>query len=333
MVYRPTARVLAVLELLQAHGRMTGPELAARLEVDVRTIRNYVETLQDLGIPVAAERGRYGAYRLRPGFKLPPLIFTDDEALALALSLLAARGSGLATSAPAIAGALAKVERVLPEATRARLQAVERTVVFEGDLARPTPPPATVAVLSAAVQAGQSVQLRYRSARAQETERAFDPYGVVAHQGVWYTIGHCHARGGQRLFRLDRIVAAEALNATFTRPPGFNSLAAVQRALTSMPGTWRVEVWFGATLERVRHRTALPGAFFTEVADGILLRIDIDDLDRIARELAGLGVPLSIRQPPELRTALHRYALALAQVALQDGSLDSGQEVKSAPAS
>lgn len=86
MTYRPTARVLTVLELLQAHGRMTGAELARRLEVEVRTIRNYIETLRDLGIPVEAERGRYGAYRLRPGYKLPPLIFTEDEALALMLS-------------------------------------------------------------------------------------------------------------------------------------------------------------------------------------------------------------------------------------------------------
>ncbi|CAA9552224.1 MAG: Helix-turn-helix, type 11 [uncultured Thermomicrobiales bacterium] len=175
MVYRPTARVLTVLELLQAHGRLTGAALAERLEVDIRTVRSYIETIQDLGIPVEAERGRYGAYRLRPGFKLPPLIFSEDEALALTLSLLAARGSSLAANAPAVEGALAKVERVLPEATRARLQAVERTVVFEDDAARPAPPPATVATLSAAVQAGRSVHLRYRSARAQETERAFDP--------------------------------------------------------------------------------------------------------------------------------------------------------------
>ncbi len=91
MVYRPTARVLTVLELLQARGRMTGAALAERLEVDVRTVRKYVETLQDLGIPVEAERGRYGGYRLRPGFKLPPLMLNDDEALAITLGLLAAR--------------------------------------------------------------------------------------------------------------------------------------------------------------------------------------------------------------------------------------------------
>src|SRR5579885_3270820 len=130
-MYHPTTRVLTVLELLQSHRRMTGAELAERLEVDIRTARRYVERLQDLGIPVEAERGRYGAYRLRPGYKLPPLIFTEDEAQALTLSLLIARESDLATNDPAFEGALAKVERVLPASTRARIQAVEQTVLFE----------------------------------------------------------------------------------------------------------------------------------------------------------------------------------------------------------
>ena len=71
-MYHPTTRVLTALELLQAHGSMTGAELARRLEVNIRTARHYIERLQDLGIPVEAERGRYGAYRLRPGYKLPP---------------------------------------------------------------------------------------------------------------------------------------------------------------------------------------------------------------------------------------------------------------------
>src|SRR5258708_7910032 len=106
VVYRPTARVLTVLELLQSHGRMTGAQLARRLEVDIRTVRNYVETLIDLGIPVEAERGRYGAYRLAPGFKLPPLRFSEDEALALTLGLKAARRMGLALTAPAVEGAV-----------------------------------------------------------------------------------------------------------------------------------------------------------------------------------------------------------------------------------
>lgn len=73
-MYHPATRVLTVLELLQTHGRLGGPELARRLEVSPRSIRNYVAMLQDLGIPVEATRGRYGAYALRPGHKLPPLM-------------------------------------------------------------------------------------------------------------------------------------------------------------------------------------------------------------------------------------------------------------------
>ncbi len=88
LMYHPTTRVLTVLELLQSRQQLSGAELASRLEVDRRTVRRYVTMLQDLGIPVEGERGRHGGYRLRPGFKLPPLMFTEDEALALTLGLL-----------------------------------------------------------------------------------------------------------------------------------------------------------------------------------------------------------------------------------------------------
>ena len=320
MVYRPTARVLTVLELLQAHGRLTGAELAGRLEVDVRTVRQYVETLRDLGIPVDAERGRYGGYRLRPGYKLPPLIFTEDEALALTLSLLLARRSGLTTAAPAVAGALAKVERVLPEATRARLRAVQETVIFAEGAAQAAPPAAALTTLSEAVQARCSVKLRYRSASGQETERVFDPCGVVAHWGVWYTIGHCHLRGGERLFRLDRIQAVTALEAPFVPPAAFDALAAVQRALAAAPGTWQIEVWLGVTVEEAQRRTNLPPAYFAEAEGGCLLRSSSEDLGQVARYLAGLGAPLAIHHPAELGAALRRYALTLARDARRTGA-------------
>src|ERR687885_628744 len=95
-VYHPTTRVLTVLELLQSHQRLSGAELAERLEVDRRTVRRYVTMLQELGIPIEGERGRYGSYRLRPGFKLPPLMFSEDEALALVIGLLTIRRTGWA---------------------------------------------------------------------------------------------------------------------------------------------------------------------------------------------------------------------------------------------
>src|SRR5262252_5499160 len=105
----PTTRVLTTLELLQSRSRMSGAELADRLEVDPRTVRRYVTTLQDLGVPVESEPGRYGGYRLRPGYKLPPMMFTEEEALAVVFGLLVSRRVGFGDVA-ANAGALAKID-------------------------------------------------------------------------------------------------------------------------------------------------------------------------------------------------------------------------------
>src|SRR5918911_3707913 len=145
-MYHPTTRVLTVLELLQAHQRISGPELAERLEVNSRTVRHYITLLQDLGIPIEAERGRHGGYRLRPGFKLPPLMFTEDEALALTLGLVTARRLGIAGAAPSLEGALAKVDRVLPPAVRDQLHAVQEALTF--DIPYPATPPAASSILA-----------------------------------------------------------------------------------------------------------------------------------------------------------------------------------------
>jgi predicted DNA-binding transcriptional regulator YafY len=314
-VYRPTARVLTVLELLQSHDRMTGAELARRLEVDVRTVRNYVQTLTDLGIPVEAERGRYGAYQLRAGYKLPPLIFTEDEALALTLSLLVARASDLVTTAPAFAGVLAKIERVLPTATRVHIQAVEQTVAFEHGSAPTAPSGLAVLVLSSAIQSGRRVVLRYRSARAELTERAFDPYGIAYHRGFWYTIGYCHLRGGQRLFRLDRIAQIQMTSETFPQRVNFGALEAVSQALASVPRVWQVEVWLATTLEEAHQQTRQPKACFSEAEGGVLFRVDVEDLPWMARLLAGLGVPFIIHRPRELCEVVRQYARTLASYA------------------
>src|SRR5437588_13133646 len=123
-MYFPTTRVLTVLELLQSHQRLSGPDIAERLEVNPRTVRRYITMLQDLGIPVEAERGRYGTYRLRPGFKLPPLMFTEEEALALTLGLLGGHKTGLAVAGPAVEVEVAKVERVLLTALGDRVTVV-----------------------------------------------------------------------------------------------------------------------------------------------------------------------------------------------------------------
>ena len=126
----PTSRLLELLELLQTQPLTTGREIADRLEIDRRTVRRYVAALQELGIPVEGERGVGGGYRLRPGYRLPPLMLDDDEATVVVLGLVMARRLGLDGGAASVEGALAKIHRVLPDTLRRRVEALEATLGF-----------------------------------------------------------------------------------------------------------------------------------------------------------------------------------------------------------
>jgi predicted DNA-binding transcriptional regulator YafY len=314
-MYHPTTRVLTVLELLQARPGLSGAAIAAQLEVDRRTVRRYITTLQDLGIPIETTRGPHGGYRLRPGFKLPPLMLADDEALAVTLSLIASEREGLSIDPLATAGARAKIERVLPESLRERLQAVRDVVAFHAAAPASHPDGATLMRLSLAVQRGEQVLLRYR-AGAEETLRSVDPYGLVFHGGHWYLAAWCHLRAGVRVFRLDRVQSAEVGGEPFTRPAGFDSLAFVLERLALAPWGWEVEVLLEATLEDVR-RWVPPGSVLLEEApEGVVLRAQYDRLDRLAAQLLLLECPMVVRRPPELRDALRdvaERAIAIAE--------------------
>lgn len=139
---KPAGRVLTLLELLQSGGTRTVAELAERLEVDGRTVRRYVGQLIDLDVPVESVRGRYGGYRLGPGYRLPPLMLSDDEALAVLLGLVAGRRTGLVTAGhTASETASAKIRRVLPRRVARRLDVLLDSLAFTD---RPgSPPPRT----------------------------------------------------------------------------------------------------------------------------------------------------------------------------------------------
>jgi predicted DNA-binding transcriptional regulator YafY len=146
------------------------------------------------------------------GYKLPPMMFTDEEALALSVGLLAARGLGLAGTAPGVAGAQAKLERVMPADLRRRVRAADDTMAWTCRASR----------LRGRGRPGRAqrrrpgrprVHLSYRSAESALTEREFDPYGLAYRGGCWYAVGHCHLRKGLRSFRIDRIHGVRATEA------------------------------------------------------------------------------------------------------------------------
>ena len=308
-MYHPMSRVLTILELLQTYPALSGAELARRLEVDRRTVRRYISILQDdLGIPVETERGPQGGYRLGAGFKLPPLLFSNDEALAITLALSLARSFGVSAAPHVVEGALAKVERVLPPEVSGALQAVARSVEVRVPQAPPQPEAATIVALSAAIQERRRVRLGYTSRTYDRTERDFAPYGLVFHQGRWYAAGWCYLRDARRLLRLDRIGSVEPLEATFEPPAEFNSAEYVLGELALAPSRWSVEVLVEAPPEHVLERLPAVNLLVERSASGTVLRAEVDRLDWLARALATLDCPFVVRRPPELKAALLELA-------------------------
>ena len=304
-------RVLAVLELLQAHGQISGAAIAARLEVDGRTVRRYIAALEEMGIPVVADRGRAGGYALVAGFKLPPMMFSEDEALALSVGLLAARSMGLDSAAPAIAGARAKLERTMPAALRQRVRAVGDTVQLGLRRATAAAGQAALAQLSVAARGGRRVRLGYVDAAGKASEREVATYGLAFHDGCWYAVGWCHLRGGVRSFRLDRIGSIDTLEAGFERPRDFDALAYLVRSVATLPRAWTVEVLLKTTLERAQAQFFDTAGVFEQADEGVVMHNQSDDIDWFARQLASLPFGFEIRRPSELREAVRKCAEGL----------------------
>lgn len=316
----PAARVLAALEVLQARGWVGADELGRRLEVDRRTVRRYMATLRDLGFPVEARVGRDGGYRLRPGFRLPPLMLTEDEALAVVLGLLAARRIGLASAAPASESALAKLKRVLPLALRDAALSLDRTVEFTLRRRKAAPAASPVLLtLALAANGRRSVDAGYRNFRGEVSERRIDPYGLVFHTGRWYLVGWDHRRKAQRTFRVDRMAGATLMEETFTPPSAFDSAEEVSRSLASAAWDQFVEVLLETDFETACRRVAPGTGLLDPAPGGVRLRVGVDDLDWGARYVVSLGIPFQVIAPPELRDALRRLATRITAVAEHGG--------------
>jgi predicted DNA-binding transcriptional regulator YafY len=308
----PTIRVLAVLELLQSHGQMGGAELARRVEVDRRTLRRYIAMLEEMGIPITTEQGRYGGYRLVPGYKLPPMMFTDEEAQALSLGLIAARGLGLSDAAPAIESVQAKLDRVLPSAPKKTISALRESVALQTGDARSSADARLLRILSETAQARRTAGLRYRAADGTLTSRDFDVYGLVFRAGRWYVVGHCHLREGLRTLRLDRVAHGEATPRPFQRPEGFDAGAYLTRALSTLPRAVAVEIFLQTDIAAARREVPHTLGLSEACEGGVLLRGSADELDWYARELMRLPFPFTVRSPVALRRTVVDIARKVA---------------------
>src|SRR5215218_5765765 len=301
----PATRLLMLLEILQDQPFATGRELAERLGVDVRTVRRYAVALQELGIPVEGERGPAGGYRIAPGYKLPPLMLTDEEASAVVLGLLAAERFRLGAGS-AVSGALAKLRRVLPAALAAQVAGLEGTLGFtHADTSAVPPHGETVLRLADAARRRRRVHARYTRHGGEESARELSPYGLVFHAGRWYLAAYDHGRDALRTFRVDRVGSLRLGGAAQPPPPGFDAIDHVSRSLARVPWAWDVEVLLLDTeLDHARGQIPPTLGELEEEPGGVALRMRVESLDYMAAVLARLDRPFTLRRPDELRAAV-----------------------------
>jgi len=312
-MYDPIMRVLTVLEILQAREHTSGAELARRLEVSPRTVQRYIARLQDLCVPVESMRGVGGFYRLKPGFRLPPLMFTDEEAFALTLGLRALRHLGLSAFAPATEGAAAKLGRVLPDPLRESVQAIEEVVSLEpGPWVISTSAESLIRV-STAIRTHRRLAFDYQSHAAISSRREVEPYGVIHIDGRWYMAGRCLLRQDLRTFRLDRLSHLELANETFVRPPGFDIKAYLHQAMPFVQSAFAIEVWLEMPFSEAHSHFALHRVAAQEENGGTTIRCGRDHLQSFAAMLLSIGCRIVVRQPQELKEAF----AALSERAMQ----------------
>lgn len=273
--------------------------------------------LQDLGIPISSERGRNGCYELVAGHKLPPMMFTNDEAVALSIALLTAHRLRLTETVHAIESTRAKLEQVMPPDLQAQIRSLSETITLDVPVAPKQVTDEVLLVMSAAAHRHLRVHLRYQSEQNAETERDFDPYGLAYRQQHWYTVGYCHLRAELRSFRLDRVRSIELLDTPFERPAEFDVLAHLVQGVALLPRQYAFEILLKTDLHHAQREISDVVGVLEPTDEGVLMRGTADDLLWVARVLARLPFGFTIQQPLELRDVLRDHALRIIE------SLDS----------
>lgn len=307
-MYNPTLRLLTILELLQSRGEVSAYDLAQKLEVEERSIRRYITMLRDMGIPIEGERGRYGGYSLRPGFRLPPLMFNADEITAVMMGLMLMRQLG-STAPLAIESATAKIERVLPSELRYGTDALQQSLILDDvGLAAYTVSSEQIMRVSRAAYEKHCLQINYRASDGENTERMIAPYGLVLHARTWYVPAYCYLREDVRVFRLDRMDKTTVSDVVFMRPADFDASAFVVNSLARTPGMYLFEVLLHAPLSVVQEYISPSTGVLESEGKSTLLRCYSDDPHWFARYLMRLELSFTVHENDDLRDALRALA-------------------------
>ncbi|SEP47309.1 helix-turn-helix transcriptional regulator [Amycolatopsis saalfeldensis] len=311
----PTARALRALEILQARPGATADQLAERLGVTERAARRYIGILREAGIQVESNRGPHGGYRLRRGTRLPPIVFTQAEALGLVMAVLDGQPAATEADDP-VGAALGKVVQALPENVGRQAAALREHAKATPDRHSARPDPATTSALVAAVAARHRVLIEYRSEAGNAWTAEVDPWAVVVRHGRWYLLCHSHRADAIRTYRVDRIHSVGQTAHEFEPPGDLDPVAALEENL----GTgWEfpTRVVFDAPPAEVAPWIRPPMGRLQPSGDGCVLVGSTGNPAMYAQEwLAAVPFDFRVEGGDELRAAVAavatRFAAALA---------------------
>jgi predicted DNA-binding transcriptional regulator YafY len=309
-------RLITLIMTLQRQPNQKAAGLAEKLGVSVRTLHRYFGMLDEMGIPIYAERGPYGGFSLVRGYKLPPLVFTPEEAVAIYLgtSLVSEMWGQLYQESAG--GAMAKLENVLPDEQRNEIAWARRSLIATGmHRADPSAQAPFLEKLRRAAREHRQVDMEYQSTtKSKATQRQVDPYALVHRHGWWYLVGYCHLRNAPRTFRVDRIQNLEPLSQTFQSPDDFDIHVYLESEFADQPVV-RATLRFTSQGAHIAKSNVAGWESLHENPDGsvdvVLAASDLPWLASMALSFANL---VTVLEPPELRDMVRDWARSVVKL-------------------
>lgn len=305
-----SARLLRLLTLLESRREWPGKELAGRLEISPRTVRNDVARLRELGYPVEASPGVAGGYRLASGAAMPPLLLEDDEAVAVAVALRSSAGGGIAGIEETAVRALIKLEQVFPARLRRRVNALQAYTVAVTPSKGPTVDLHALATIAAACRDNETMRFDYRKHDGSESGRSVEPYRLVHLGRRWYLVAWDRDRRGWRTFRVDRMHPRLPNGPHFTPRdlPAEDIADYVMRNVRSAPVKYESRVIVNAPAQAILER--VPQEIVVEPLDDdrCVVHARSNTIEMLALYLGMMDADFTVTEPPELIERLNVLA-------------------------
>lgn len=308
-------RLITLIMLLQRRPNQKAAELAENLGVSVRTLHRYIGMLDEMGIPIYSERGPHGGFSLVRGYKMPPLVLSNEEAVAVYLGVSLVEEMWGRLYQEAARGALAKLDNILPDEQRHEVAWARRTLLatgfHRGDVERLAP---FLEKLRRSVRERRLLYMVYRSRnRPGPTSRKLAPYALVHRWGWWYVIGFCHLRQSIRSFRVDRMLELYLLDGTFEVPSNFDINDYLAKEPYAQPGI-QVCLRFSPEAQALAYDNRIYWETIEEQADGsVKVTFAANDIEFAASTALSYSGLVVVEHPAEVRHLVAKRAAAIAK--------------------